>query len=61
MPNLEYLMAEQLVNKEKGKALYTVLDMRYAYDMDKCHCMDKQQNIATFKSYVGNPPARIGL
>ena len=34
MPNIEHLVdlvAEQLDNKENGKALYTSLDMRYAY------------------------------
>ena len=34
MPNLEHLVdlvAEQLDNKENGEALYTSLDMRYAY------------------------------
>ena len=34
MPNLEHLVdlvAEQLDNKEQGKAFYTSLDMRYAY------------------------------
>ena len=34
MPNLEHLVdlvAEQLDNKENGRALYTSLDMRYAY------------------------------
>ena len=34
MPNLEHLVdlvVEQLDNKEQGKALYTSLDMRYAY------------------------------
>ena len=34
IPNLQHLVdlvAEQLDNKEQGKALYTSLDMRYAY------------------------------
>ena len=34
MPNLEHLVdlvAQQLDNKEQGKAFYTSLDMRYAY------------------------------
>ena len=37
MPNLEQLVdlvAEQLDNKEQGKALYTSLEMRYAYEQE---------------------------
>ena len=62
MPNVETLVdlvAEQLDNKEQGKALYTSLDLRYAYG--KVPLNEGTAKHCNFQIIGGKPPAHIDL